>query len=191
MIDGYISPDADRSSDCGELFEALSMAQSQIFGARKDTSNTFFKSKYADLASCLDAVREPFAKNGLCVTQIASASADGAVTVKTVLGHKSGQWISGSLTITPDKPGPQPMGSCITYARRYALASISGLAQVDDDAESATVRDDPVWAEAEKVKDDGAEALEAWFNALPTKKRSILTEQGARWNAIKRASKNA
>lgn len=121
----------------GQLAAALAAAQGEITGARKDSENPFFKSSYADLAACWDACRMPLSKNGLAVIQTTEESPEG-VKVLTTLAHKSGEWIRGQLFMKPVKSDPQGIGSCITYARRYALAGIVGIAQVDDDANQAS-----------------------------------------------------
>ncbi len=124
------------------LAAALSKAQSQIVGALKDSKNPFFKSSYADLASCWDACRKQLTENGLSVIQTTGFES-GVECVITTLAHSSGQWIRGALPIKAKDDGPQAQGSGITYARRYALAAIVGLAQIDDDAEAAQARDKP------------------------------------------------
>ena len=128
------------SEQINELALALSKAQGQIKGALKDSSNPFFKSKYADLTSVWEACREPLTKNGLAVTQTTSPS-DGVVVVTTLL-HQSGQWIQGELYMKPTKDDPQGVGSCLTYARRYALAAMVGVAPEDDDANAASAKTD-------------------------------------------------
>lgn len=127
------------SPDIGELAGALAKAQGQITGALKDSANPFFKSKYADLAACWDACRKPLADNGLAVFQ-STAEWEGRLYVVTTLAHSSGQWMRGWIPVKVKDDGPQAMGSGITYARRYALAAMVGLAQIDDDAESAQGR---------------------------------------------------
>jgi hypothetical protein len=131
-----------QSEQINELATALAKAQSQITGALKDSSNPFFKSKYADLASCWDACRKQLTDNGLSVVQTTNLI-EGQVVVTTTLAHSSGQWISGHLPVKAKDDGPQAQGSGITYARRYALAAIVGLAQIDDDAEAAQNRNAP------------------------------------------------
>lgn len=126
-----------QSEQINELAAALAIAQGKITGALKDSANPFFKSKYADLASVWDACREHLSANGLAVIQT-TEDVESGICVKTTLAHKSGQWISGVLTMTPKDSSPQAAGSCLTYARRYALAAIVGVAQVDDDANAAT-----------------------------------------------------
>lgn len=135
--------DINMSAEIGELASALAMAQGEITGALKDSKNPFFKSSYADLASCWDACRGPLSKNGLAVIQTTQEYPDG-VKVLTTLAHKSGQWIRGELPMKPTKNDPQGIGSCLTYARRYALAGIVGLAQIDDDANAASGKDNKV-----------------------------------------------
>lgn len=128
-----------QSESIAALAAALSKAQADITGALKDSSNPFFKSKYADLASCWDACRKQLAANGLCVIQTTGMTDAGLVLI-TTLAHSSGEWIQGHLPVAVKDNGPQAQGSGITYARRYALAAIVGLAQIDDDAEAAQAR---------------------------------------------------
>lgn len=157
-----------------QLATALSKAQGQITGALKDSSNPFFKSKYADLASCWDACRKQLAENGLSVIQTTDVQ-DGMVVVRTTLAHASGQWISGVLPVKTKDDGPQAQGSGITYARRYALAAIVGLAQIDDDGEAAQARHAPK-ANPEIVKAiqncATKEELNALFKSLPEHDRA-------------------
>lgn len=124
----------------GALFRALSKAQKDIVGAKKDSANPFFKSKYADLASCWDACREALTKNGLCVIQLPQRASEKIVTLQTILAHESGESISSTFSMPMKDDSPQSYGSTLTYARRYALAAIVGIAQVDDDAESGMQR---------------------------------------------------
>jgi hypothetical protein len=128
-----------QSESIAALAAALSKAQADITGALKDSSNPFFKSKYADLASCWDACRKQLAANGLCVIQTTNTT-DAGVVLVTTLAHSSGEWMRGVLPVAVKDNGPQAQGSGITYARRYALAAIVGLAQIDDDAEAAQAR---------------------------------------------------
>ena len=63
----------NQSESIAALAAALSKAQASITGALKDSANPFFKSKYADLASCWDACRKPLTDNGLAVIQTSEA----------------------------------------------------------------------------------------------------------------------
>lgn len=149
----------NQSEQINELATALAKAQAQITGALKDSSNPFFKSKYADLASCWDACRKQLTENGLSVVQttevLGPANGDMGnwiTVVRTTLAHSSGQWISGVTPVKVKDDGPQAQGSGITYARRYALAAIVGLAQIDDDAEAAQARGYDDMSGAERAK---------------------------------------
>ena len=132
-----------RSDSIAALAAALSKAQSAMTGAKKDSVNPHFKSKYADLASVWDACREPLTKNGLSVIQMPGKDETGYY-VETVLAHSSGEFVSCKLHIVPIKDDPQGLGSSITYARKYALAAIAGIApdDSDDDGEAAMGRSD-------------------------------------------------
>ena len=142
----------NKSETIGALAGALSKAQAEIRGAIKDTANPFFKSKYADLSSVWEACREQLTKNGLSVVQTNKAG-DGRVIVETILMHTSGEWISGELDMKPVKDDPQGVGSAITYARRYALAAIVGVAPEDDDGNAASGKTKP---QKESVPDPAA-----------------------------------
>jgi hypothetical protein len=130
-----------QSETIGALAAALSKAQADITGALKDSSNPFFRSKYADLASCWDACRKQLAANNLCVIQITDLDdLTNQTVLKTILAHSSGEYVKSITPILTKDDSPQAQGSGITYARRYALAAIVGLAQIDDDAEAAQGR---------------------------------------------------
>lgn len=134
---------SEQSEQINELAAALSKAQGKITGALKDSANPFFKSRYADLASVWDACRGPLSENGLAVVQL-TESDDAGVYVLTTLAHSSGQWMRSRLRLQPKDATPQGMGSAITYGRRYALAALVGVAQVDDDGNAASGRgEDP------------------------------------------------
>jgi hypothetical protein len=129
------------SDQINEIAGALAKAQHAIKGAKKDSANPFFKSSYADLASVVDACREPLAVNGIAVVQApAVAMEDGRVSVTTMLVHSSGQWMKETLSVKPKDDGPQAMGSVITYLRRYSLAAFAGVAPEDDDGNAAEGR---------------------------------------------------
>lgn len=133
-----------QSTEIGKLAEALAKAQAEMQPAKKDSVNPFFKSSYADLASIWEACRAPLTKNGLCVVQtVASASneiSNRDFVLVTKLLHSSGEWISGSYPINPIKQDPQGYGSAVTYARRYSLMAIVGIAPEEDDGEAAQDR---------------------------------------------------
>lgn len=126
----------NHSEQINELGSALAKAQGQIEGAKKDSANPFFKSKYADLASVWEACRKQLSDNGLSITQCPEES-DNGIAVETMIIHSSGQWIKSRYTMPVSKLDAQAVGSAITYARRYALAAIVGIAPEDDDGNAA------------------------------------------------------
>ena len=132
----------NKSDSLNELATALAKAQGQIQGAVRDSQNPFFKSSYADLASVWEACRKPLTENGLSVVQLPRAVGE-LIEVETLLLHVSGQFVSEVLAARPVKADPQGVGSVISYLRRYALAAIVGVYQVDDDAEGAMERPRP------------------------------------------------
>lgn len=143
-----------QSESINDLSTALSKAQGEIIHAKKSEDNPFFKSKYADLASCIDAAKSPFANNGLSVTQITDCE-DGKVTLITQLNHASGQWIRGYYPVNPTKTDPQGVGSAMTYARRYAFCAITGVASEDDDGNKGSgniVDEKPETAASKKAR---------------------------------------
>jgi hypothetical protein len=124
------------SDSINELAAALSKAQGEMGDALKASENATFSSRYADLASVWEACRGPLAKHEIAVVQ--SPSTEGAkVSIDTLLIHRSGQWMRGSLSVTAVDDSPQAVGSAVTYCRRYALQSFAGVAPSDDDAEAA------------------------------------------------------
>lgn len=124
------------SPKIGALMQALSKAQSQIIGAKEDSDNPYFKSKYADLSSVWSACRGPLSDNGLAVTQILDLMGEKPCII-TMLGHSSGQWIRGCFPLPTTKGDAQSMGSAVTYMRRYALSAMVGVCPMDDDGERA------------------------------------------------------
>ena len=129
----------NKSESIKELATSLAKAQGSIKGAIKDSSNPFFKSKYADLASVVEAIRSAFAANGLSYIQTVEPSQADEVRVETMILHTSGEWIScGVLALPVSKVDAQGYGSALTYARRYSLSAAVGVAPEDDDGNAAT-----------------------------------------------------
>lgn len=127
----------NKSESIKELATALAKAQGAIKGALKDSSNPFFKSKYADLASVVEAIREQLSTNGLSYVQISHDKEESA-TIETLILHSSGEWLScGQVSVPVTKADAQGFGSALTYARRYSLSAAFGVAPEDDDGNAA------------------------------------------------------
>lgn len=111
----------------------------RAFGpALKDKTNPAFRSKYADLGACIDAVEDALLANGIAFIQETSEDSTG-VTVETVFVHESGETLRcGKLHVPAAKQDPQGYGSALTYARRYSLMASCGIAPEDDDGNAAS-----------------------------------------------------
>lgn len=130
---------SSRSEQQSSLFTALVAAQAAMSGAKKDQINPHFKSKYADLASVWEAIREPLTRNGLCLLQEPQRCETG-ILLETTLAHSSGEWRSSTFYMPVESQrmtNAQAYGSALTYARRYASMAICGIAPEDDDGQAA------------------------------------------------------
>ena len=117
---------------------AFVKAQKQFSPALKCSTNPHFKSKYADLAACVEAVLDALNENGLALQQF-SHEREGGVAIETRLIHESGEIIDcGVLFVPASKQDAQGYGSALTYARRYSLMAACGIAPEDDDGNKAT-----------------------------------------------------
>ena len=124
-----------KSPEIDKLAEALAKAQSEMEGAKKESTNPFFKSSYADLHAVIKSAFPHLSKHGLSVSQ-GNEMIMGAVCVTTTLMHSSGQWLRSKVKLPLAKKDAQGVGAAITYGRRYGLSGIVGIAQYDDDAQS-------------------------------------------------------
>ncbi len=116
---------------------ALVKAQSEYGPALKSSENPHYKSRYADLASCVEAVVGSLNKHDIAFMQRVLPSSSG-VTVETIFIHTSGETLSsGPLHVPVQKNDAQGYGSALTYARRYSLMSACGIAPEDDDGNAA------------------------------------------------------
>ena len=121
-----------------EIFTALAKAQKNFEAARKTANNPHFKSKYAGLDACMDAVRDACNSQGIFVTQTIE-SVESGVLIETVFAHCSGETYQGGKLFMPvQKHDAQGYGSAITYGRRYSLLTACGVAPEDDDGNTAT-----------------------------------------------------
>lgn len=122
----------DNPESRNELFGALAQAQLEFLPLKKNAENPYFGNKYADLAAIRESTTPALSKHGLAIMQLVIADEQFAI-VETYLGHKSGQSISSTVKLKPTKADPQGFGSAITYARRYGLGAMLGLASEEDD----------------------------------------------------------
>lgn len=123
-----------------QIAAALVKAQKEFGPALKSSTNPHFRSRYADLAACVEAVVDALNNNGIALTQRLSPCNDGVI-VETVFVHESGEVINcGQLHVPASKQDPQGYGSALTYARRYSLMAACGIAPEDDDGNAGSRR---------------------------------------------------
>jgi hypothetical protein len=120
-----------------EIASALVKAQKEFGPALKSSTNPAFRSRYADLSACVEAVIDALNNNDIFMMQ-PTHECDNGVIVETIFIHSSGEQISsGKLHVPATKHDAQGYGSALTYARRYSLMTACGIAPEDDDGNSA------------------------------------------------------
>lgn len=123
-----------KSESIKELAMALSKFQGKVNNPKNVAENPFFKSKYAPLDVVINVIKEPLKETGLSYMQEPISDDGVTVSMITTIMHSSGEWVESSpLKIKNEKPTAQGSGSSITYARRYQLTSMLGIASEDDD----------------------------------------------------------
>ena len=115
---------------------ALAKAQAKMGKAIKDSNNPAFRSKYADLGSVMDACLPALNECGISVVQPFAMIGD-KYAVETILLHESGERLSCAIPLLVNKNDMQGLGSAMTYARRYGLMCMAGIAPEDDDGNAA------------------------------------------------------
>ena len=187
------------SDSIDKLAPALVAVQTHAAPALKQSNNPAFKSKYADLASCWEAVREPLAQAQIVVIQEAVLT-DAGVAVTTRLLHASGQWLQTEPLVVPlAKRDAHAVGSCVSYGKRYSLSAALGIVADDDDGNAAVqsapapvVRRPDLEAYAtwkddlSAVAAEGLEALkEAWQSSPLEFRTHVMQSDKAWWTALK------
>jgi hypothetical protein len=117
---------------------ALVKAQRQFSPALKTATNPHFRSKYVDLASCVESVIDALNDNGIFLFQTTSEHTDGIICETSFL-HESGERLDcGKLFFPAPKHDPQGFMSCLTYIRRASLMAATSQAPEDDDGNAAS-----------------------------------------------------
>jgi len=188
------------SESVNEIAAALAKAQAGMKNAALNKVNPHFRSKYADLAGIRDAVIPALTAQGIAVVQTLDVTVEGGNYLRTRLMHASGQWVE-SLCPIPSVPDMQKMGSAITYARRYSLSAICGIAADEDDdgneAAKPASRPEPVkasapagfedwYADLTATADMGTDALQkAWKGSQPFMRKYLMDTNNAGWETLK------
>jgi len=173
----------DETTAHGGLYAAMSAAQAEMGRALKDTNNPHFKSKYADLASVCDACMPALSKHGIAVLQPCFDDETGRY-VKTIFVHgQSGETAECRVPLIVQKNDMQGYGSAVTYARRYGLMGMAGIAPEDDDG-NAAAKSAPTRQDAQSDFDaDVAKALR------DIAREKTLESLGAFWGDLAKTSK--
>tara|TARA_Y100000310_G_C20521402_1_gene733854 strand:- start:141 stop:683 length:543 start_codon:yes stop_codon:yes gene_type:complete len=142
-----------KSEKIDKLAQALTKAQAEIKGAQVKSTNPFYNSSYADLHTVMESCLPALTKHGLSVLQgNRFCTATNGFYVTTTLLHESGQWVRSEIRMPiGGKKDAHAIGSACTYGRRYGLSAITGVAQHDDDGNSA-VTHSVTKAHAENLK---------------------------------------
>lgn len=120
------------SDQIDAIAKAMSDVQGRIVNPGKDSDNSHFGSRYAGLPQGLAVIRKELSLSGATVWQ--ASRIDGRnLILDTRIVHSSGQWVECEWPIGPIDLPPQKLGSATTYARRYSLFSLVGVAGADDD----------------------------------------------------------
>lgn len=125
------------SESVAKFMPAFLAAQAEFGPAIKAALNPHFQSRYVDLDGALEAVQPALLKHKIAVTQ-PTRIAEGTTILVTRFIHESGEWIGGEYPVRAQQQTPQSEGSALTYARRYALMALAGIAPEDDDGNSGS-----------------------------------------------------
>ena len=164
-----------------KIAAALVKAQRAFAPAIKQATNPHFRSRYADLASCVSAVVDALNTNGIYLWQRTEPSETG-VMVETIFLHESGESLNaGKLFVPATKSDAQGFGSALTYARRYSLMASCGIAPEDDDGNAASKRplvdpDEPVAfpPECQAAIKQGTAAFKAYWETCDAKTKALI-----------------
>lgn len=151
------------------IASAIVKAQRAFGPALKTSTNPHFRSRYADLSACVEAVIDALNENGIALLQNTHECESGVI-VETVFVHESGETLSaGKLHVPAAKHDPQGYGSALTYARRYSLMAACGIAPEDDDGNAASR---PATTQRQAAANDGLAAYET--EHLPAMREAAL-----------------
>jgi len=169
------------------IASALVKAQKEFGPALKTSTNPHFRSRYADLSACVEAVIDALNNNGIMLMQF-THPCDNGVIVETIFMHESGEHVSGGrLHVPASKQDPQGYGSALTYARRYSLQAACGIAPEDDDGNAASKPKQVVVEKKENDRDrdtlkfilescENLEALKEQYSKMTASERAAVAD---------------
>lgn len=142
-----------RSESIVNISKAIVDFQKEVKDPKREANNPFFKSKYVTIDKLFASVRPLLVKHGLSYIQAPTSDDHGRIGCVTTLLHESGEFIEGDMFVmTLSKNDPQGAGSAITYARRYSLSAMLGVAWDDDDDGNVATDPERVEQEAKQKK---------------------------------------
>lgn len=136
-----------------ELFKALGQFREQVSAVKKDADNPFYKSKYADLNSILEVIKDPLKQSWIAISHNCKHTESGFIVVTTLAHIESGEHIESEFPVFWNKP--QEIWSSMSYARRYNLLALLDIPTEDDDWQKAN--------EAPRTKTEAVQEKK-WFN---------------------------
>jgi hypothetical protein len=164
------------------LATALVRSQKEFSPALKNSVNPAFKNsatggRYADLASCIDAVMDALNNNGIALIQKCYDCPD-AIMVETMFVHESGEMLEcGILRFPTTKNDPQGFMSALTYARRGSLMSACGIAPEDDDGNASSDKEPEKQTLTDKrLSDAVARIKEGQYTTVKLREQFALTK---------------
>ena len=166
------------------IYQALAAAQAEMGPVLKENVNPAFKSRYADLASVVAACLPALNAHGISVFQ-PMREIDGTRFVVTILAHESGETIENPVPLLVSKNDMQGLGSAMTYARRYGLMAMAGVAPEDDDGNAAAANPPPRQEQRQPPRDTGPTAADMAIKALSG--ADTLDRLAAIWGDLPRA----
>jgi hypothetical protein len=189
------------SEQVGKLAEALAKAQLEFKPVKKETENPFYKRKYAELSTLIDATRPALAANGLVVIQTPRVVGNKAVEVSTMLLHSSGEFLAHDVVLPAwqtvedkrtgdmkDRFDAQTIGSAITYGRRYSYQSVLCIAAEDDDDGNSLVKP-PQQLACDGNGRDAEPSSSQHFEPSSNGRIINATQARAFWSAVKQGGK--
>jgi hypothetical protein len=160
-----------------QIATALVKAQKAFGPALKTSTNPHFKSRYADLSACVEAVMGGLNDNGIALVQQLHEAEHG-VTVETVFIHESGEMLNcGKLFVPATKQDAQGFGSALTYARRYSLMAACGIAPEDDDGNAASRKPEKTTLDAKRLNDAIQRIKEGKYTTIKLRETFALTPE--------------
>lgn len=154
---------------------ALVKAQKAFGPALKTSTNPHFKSRYADLSACVEAVIDALNNNGIYLLQKNYDCADG-IMVETVFVHESGEMLECGIVHFPaTKKDPQGYASALTYGRRYSLMAACGIAPEDDDGNAASRKPEKPTLDAKRLDDAIERIKEGKYTTTKLRETFALT----------------